>query len=412
MSSEVGTVIFLPALLGVALIGGLAHAAGGAADAVAERQRRRMDAAARLSRAQAAYAALERRAAAARAQYGDAIKPLAPPAEARLSTKNPAQADRAVAELDAAVARGEQHLRQEMAAARTASLLETLLRSMPSAEAASSRVSPGAPQPGHSGQQEQLSVVAESVTRVLSRLETVVPEQTAQEITTRAGQILQVTSMARAELLLDDLRLQVQRANELVAARQGQLDALHTRLDGYAGENVDAARAILHAAADDPDPNWPGLARAVDDAIQRTVASALSDYVGRALHEALGEIGCEVEEEFDTVLVREGLAHVRRPGWDDLAVRVRLRPADQALHFNVVRPRDADAELDPAAEGDWCSAFDALLPVLARKGIELRVDMRAEIGKGAVQQVDPARYPFPRTQRRADHRQAREKGRT
>jgi hypothetical protein len=85
--------------------------------------------------------------------------------------------------------------------------------------------------------------------------------------------------MARAELLLGDLRLQIQRANELVAARQRQLDALYTRLDGYAGENVDAAHAILHAAADDPDPDWPGLARAVDDAIQRTVASALSDYV-------------------------------------------------------------------------------------------------------------------------------------
>ena len=177
------------------------------------------------------------------------------------------------------------------------------------------------------------------------------------------------------------------------------------------GDNVDAARATLHAAANDPDPDWPGLARAVDDAIQRTVATALNDYVVRAVHESLGEIGCEVEEEFDTVLVRDGMAHVRRPGWDDLAVRVRLRAADQALHFNVVRPRDADAELDPAAERDWCSAFDALLPVLARKGIELRVNMRAEIGKGAIQRVDPARYPFLRTQRQAGRWQARERER-
>jgi hypothetical protein len=413
VSSEVGAVIFLPALLGVAIVGGLAYAAGSAADAVAERQRRRIDAAARLSRAQADYAALQRRVAAARDQYGDRINAIIPPPEAQLATKNPAHVQQAVAALSAATESGEQQLRQQMATARTASLLESLLKSMPSAAPSCERASPGSPRPNDSSRQ-RLAVVAESVTRILGRLETAVPAATAQEFDMRAGQILAVASPVRAELLLDDLRVLVQRANERVAARRKQLDALHARLSGYAGESIDAARALLHSAADDPDPDWPGLARAVDEAIEQTVAAALNDYAVRALHESLAEVGCEVEEEFDTVLVRDGMAHVRRPGWNDLAVRVRLRPEDQALHFNVVRPRDTAAELDPAAESDWCTAFDALLPALARKGVELRVNMRAEIGSGRVQQVDPLRYPFQRrqqSQRRADDWQARERGR-
>ena len=370
----------------------------------------RVAAADRLSRAYADHAALQRRVSAAQNQYGDRISAMAGLDEASLVGRSTAQASRLAAEIDAAVSAGERQLRQEMAAARTSVLVENLSRSMPQ-EVPDWPASPVGPrQPACDSRRARLAVVAESVTRILGRLETAAPEPVTEELTARASQVLEVTSATRAELLLNDLRVLVQRANERVAARRGRLDALHARLGGYAGEEIDAAHGLLYAAVDDPDPDWPGLARAVDQAIERTVAAVLNDYAVRALHESLAEVGCEVQEEFDTLLVRDGIAHVRRPGWGDLAVRVRLRPKDQSLYFNVVRPRDADAEIDPGAERDWCSAFDALLPALAEKGIDLRVNMRAE--NGGVQQIDPARYPFPRSNWRqwsADARREREK---
>ena len=73
MSSEVGGVIFLPALIGIGLLVGMGAVVDGAADAVADRQRERLAAADRLSQARAEYEALRRRIDAARFQYGDRV---------------------------------------------------------------------------------------------------------------------------------------------------------------------------------------------------------------------------------------------------------------------------------------------------------------------------------------------------
>ena len=397
MSSEVGGVIFLPALIGIGLLIGAGALVDGAANAVADRQRERLAAADRLSQVRAEYEAFRRRIAAARSQYGDRISGLPPLAHAVYSGKNPARAATAVAEIAARLQVGESQLRGELAAARTAAAVAGVLALLSDTTAGQGRP-PGTPrQPRAKGKQPDPTVV-ESVSRILGRLETAVPAPTVDMLVRRAEQLLSVPPSARAQLLLDDLRVQVQQANAEVAAKQKRAAALAARLSGYDGPEIDQARLRLCLAVDDPEPNWPGLAQMTTQAVERTFASALREYAARALRESLAEIGCEAEEEFETLLVRDGIAHVRRPGWDDLAVRVRLRPEDQAFHFNVIRPNDVEAKIDEGAETDWCSAFDSLLAILAGKGVEFRVDERSSIGDGTVQHVDPARYPFPRKQ--------------
>jgi hypothetical protein len=106
-----------------------------------------------------------------------------------------------------------------------------------------------------------------------------------------------------------------------------------------------------------------------------------------------------VQEGFDVLLARDGLAHVTREGWEDLAVRVRSRPEENKAHFNMVAPRDGSATIDPSVEEQWCQAFDQLLPALAERGIEVHVEERSVPGEAEAQQVEPARFPFERRQR-------------
>jgi hypothetical protein len=251
--------------------------------------------------------------------------------------------------------------------------------------------------------QQQPAELGESLRRVLARLDLGAGADVVRQLEKWATQALAAPSPAAARLLLDDLRYSVEKANREVTTRRTRLADLAARMRSYTGPHVDDALGLIAAAADDPDPDWPGLGAAVTSAIERTRAEAVRDYTLWAVRDSLQEIGCEVQEGFDVLLAREGMAHVTREGWEDLAVRVRSRPEENTAHFNMVAPRDGSAEIEPSVEEQWCTAFDQLLPALAERGIEVHVEERSEPGEAQAQQIEPARFPFER--RRRDRRE-------
>jgi hypothetical protein len=364
---------------GAAMLGaGLLRAGGGMANAVAARQQRRIEAAAREERARIEFDAVRHRVEDARRTFGDLISP--PP-------------DIAPGDLPAATAFCERRLREELAAAGTAALVAGLAQSLGQLRQPAAPAGPVAPGPGGAPDPRG---VAETVRRVLGRLDSAVPESVRAQVHARASHALAATP-GQAASLVDDLRAGIQQANDDLANRRARLADLHQLLDRHTGEQIDQARRLLYGAADDPDPDWPALELAVEAAIAEVVAAAVERYTATALREALAGIGCEVEEDFDTLLVDAGMAHVRRPEWNGLAVRVRRQPREAgtgaALRLSLIGARGAPG-LDEDTERGWCGTVDTLLPALRELGVETAVRERSEIGAGHVQLVDPARFPF------------------
>jgi hypothetical protein len=399
MSSGVELLVFPIGLLAMAAV----RAGGSAVNAAAARQQRRIEARARADRALVEYDVLRGRVEEARQRFGSAITPMPELDRRGLDSTDAETAGIALRRLTDLVAGADARLRQEAAYAGTAALLAGLeaglrtaaggldaaagARSAASAPAAPDRRSP-----------------AETVRRVFERLDPTVTPAIRIELESRAANVL-TAAPGRATLLADDLRDGVQQANDAVAVRRARLVDLHERLDrhsrhavqaGPGRDALDGARRLLLAAGDDPDPDWPSLTAAVDQAVDRTVAAALRAYAATSVREALQEVGCEVEEDFDVLLVEDGVAHLRRPGWTDLAVRVRQADAEsgQSLRFSLVAPKDTAVSLDAGTETRWCDTVDELLPALSSRGLGADVVERSKAGEGYVQPVERARFPF------------------
>jgi hypothetical protein len=385
---------------------GVGALAGAAGDRLAERQSRGWAAADRLARAVAAHGLLRDQVERGRAEFGERITAVpmlgtVPSVGAHLD-----RAEEWAAHVDATLAAADARFRHEMAAARAgrimadvAAPLDRLPRPTPT---------PGRPQraaaPAPSVQ------VAESLERVLSRMDGGVPPKLAAVLQSRAADALKARTETTQLRLLDDLRYSIDQANEQSGRRRAALTELAGRLAGFSGPAIDAVQAAISAAAVDPEPDLDGLARAVDAAITATLAPMVRDYTRQALRSSLEEIGCVVEEDFEVALGRDGLAHLHRDGWDDLAVRVRSRADENAYYFNLIAPADAEATDAAGVEHQWCSAVDRLLPVLSAHGLQVTTTHRSEEGDPQVQTVDPARFPFDR-RRRDDRRRSEARGR-
>ncbi|MCU7730049.1 hypothetical protein ODJ79_40580 [Actinoplanes sp. KI2] len=410
MSAEVGVVFALPAVAAVGLtVGagfllarGVGALAGAAGDRLAERQSRGWAAADRLARAVGEYSILQDQIERGRAEFGDRITAAPVLGEAPSVGAHLDRAEAWAGQVSEILAAADARFRRELAAARAgrimadvAAVLDRLPKPTPT---------PGRPQqaatPAPSRQ------VAESLERVLSRMDGGVPPELAATLQRRAADALKARTETNQLRLLDDLRYSVDQANQDVRRRRTALTELAGRLAGFTGPAVEEAQAMILAAAADPDPDLDGLAQAVEAAITATLAPMVRDYTRQALRDALEEVGCAVEEGFDVALGRDGLAHLHRDGWDDLAVRVRSRPGpENAYYFNMVAPADAHDSDVAEVEQQWCSAVDRLVPALAAHGVRVTTTHRSEEGEAQVQPVDPARFPFER-RRRDDRRRS------
>ena len=404
-----------PAIVGVGLVAGAGYLAargvgvlaGAAGDRLAARQTRGWAVADRIARIVADHRLLQDQIQRGRTQFTGMIS--APPVlgEVPGGALDLARGEQWAAQAEAMLAAAESRFRTEMAAARTRWVMNEVA-------AALDRLPKPAPVPGRpqaaAAIPEPSARVAESLQRVLARMDGGVPPGQAKVLQKRAADALTAASEATRLRLLDDLRFSVDRANEQVRRRHATLRELTARLAGYAGPAVDGALAAISAAGADPEPDLPALSQTVDAAVAATLAPMVRDYTRQALRESLEEIGCTVEEDFDTALGVNGLAHLRRDGWDDLAVRVRSRGEENAYYFNMVAPAGAVADDVAAAEHQWCSAVDRLLPALEAHGIQVSTTHRSEEGDPHVQHVDPARFPFER-RRRDDRRREDDKRR-
>jgi hypothetical protein len=405
MSSGAGVVLLLPVALAGLAIGGVAYGAARgtilAADGIAAHQQRRYEARCHLERAEIDFSALAQRVDDARQRYGKAaISPLPDPLTQIRTGDN--SADTPVALMRQAIVAGEAQLREELAAAGVGVLVSALSAEIDALKAAYVQ-KPVRPRPGRSRASLEKPLpppTTQDVERILRRLESAVSAKERDDLLHRAALLLTAPS-GQIPALLRNLAIGVTRANATLAERRSRLEQLHTRLDLLGGAAVDDARCRLYESTDDPYPDWPGLTAAVESAIRQAIAEAMQtdavqEFTAAALRESLQEIGCEVEADFDVLLVQEGVAHLRHRDWESVAVRVR-RSADaesnETLHFNLIADAGA-GDLADGTEQQWCTALDQLLVVLGHNGLVAEVTDRTQIGHGQIQRVASERFPF------------------
>ena len=135
--------------------------------------------------------------------------------------------------------------------------------------------------------------------------------------------------------------------------------------------------------------------------IQKRVESVHKHSVQEAsalvLQQSLKDLGYQVEEVSSTLFVEGGVVHFRRQGWDDYMVKMRVDPQAGTTNFNVIRAVEKAGNersvLDHLAEDRWCAEFPALLQALDVRGVHLNVTRRLEAGELPVQLVQKNKLP-------------------
>lgn len=232
--------------------------------------------------------------------------------------------------------------------------------------------------------------------------------------------VRRIVGRLRDDVLPQD-REQVDRSLDLFAAatstderRRWEVELRHAVDEANRGaaaldEEVDRARQLLadlRASTAEPPPDLDAalsavvarrarlsevLVAAVREVVTAAMAVADTSFVSAAVADSLLELGYELGPAFDSALVEDGVAHVRRrdPRWSDHGVRVRLDGDGGGLLFHVVRASDAEASAtrDVELEEEWCADLPGLLDGLSTHGVDLQIRTRAAPGELAVAPV-------------------------
>lgn len=184
------------------------------------------------------------------------------------------------------------------------------------------------------------------VARVLERLELEPDAPLPPVLEALARQVVTAPSSARADALVTELRLQVQRHNQ---ERAGAAER----------QQLQEAAAVV-------------------------------------LEQSLRDLGYAVEEIEETLFIEGGIAHFQKPEWGDYFVRLRIDPKRNAMNFNVVRAGTVGVDRkgeDRRAEERWCAAFPKLFETLKARGIPIAVTRLLQAGEAPVQVVDAGSLP-------------------
>lgn len=263
---------------------------------------------------------------------------------------------------------------------------------------------------------DQAQAMQERAKRLLERLHLEDGDPIPAHLDALGQALVLAPSLARAETLSAELRLQIQQHNDRAALQRA--DAAEAQ--GYLVALEDTLPADLRDLLEGVVMGAPLLPEARALALQIQIARQASDKLleeqaaAQVLEASLRDLGYEVDGVEDTLFVEGGVAHFQRHGWGEYFVRMRVGVQDKTVNFNVVRARGAQESaerkrLDYLAEDRWCSEFPKLLETLAARGLQLEVQRLLGAGELPVQAVDPASVPATADDtRRKDTTQLRE----
>jgi hypothetical protein len=346
-----------------------------------------------LRAAERRYEAVRERARAQRQTWGDSI---AIPAEleSHHALTELTQVNGARSQREQRIAEVERRLNDQVVAARIATFREGIAGANKQATEAISAASVlSAPRPAEAQANDETDETAETLSRVLSKLDADAGDQAVTKIHDAADLVRRSTSAAPREQGIGALRLLVQKANQEareMRARAHALDELEQRLDGYRGPDAAAARELIVAAREDSAKAPPSLSEVVDSAAAKEERALEAEYVAKELRAALEDLGYEVGPDFETTLNEQGYTRFMRSAWPGYAVQVRTGGKPPRLNFNVVRgdaERSDQAARDQEVEKEFCDRQGEIVDHLARAGIATERIRVVEPGSRSLQVV-------------------------
>jgi hypothetical protein len=225
------------------------------------------------------------------------------------------------------------------------------------------------------------------VMRVLGRLNGTVPEPHRRDMERLAAEIVQMADSGRAAALASELRLRVQRANENAEAKARDIaraTAAREGLRGLDGDDVTAVISELNDVERGQSPLTEALLLRAQQVEQAARARADRNYAADVIREELARLGYEVEEDFASLFVSGGEAHIRKPQLPDYRVVMQLDSAAARMDVRLTRlgrpgePLSQEQRLrDGQTEESWCRDFAELRKAVERRKVASRVLRRA-----------------------------------
>ena len=262
------------------------------------------------------------------------------------------------------------------------------LRARASSQAAASREADG-----------DLRRWAEEVSRALETLTAEVSSQDRAAIEQRAREMVESPRASRGRALLDQLRLDIQRANAAGRARQRRVEQAaewRRRLSGLEGpEVVELDRELRQVAGGQAVPP-PDMEQKVEEVVARATESTRAHALG-VITEELENLGYVVEVDLETASARGSEMLLRKPEMEEYHVALQAEAGAALLHTSVVRETG-----DPGLDGNedresrdrqmeriWLQDFAAALAAAERRGVRGRAVERVEPGRVPVRTMAP-----------------------
>jgi hypothetical protein len=230
--------------------------------------------------------------------------------------------------------------------------------------------------------------VPSDLERVLGRLAAEVPALQRAEIYALAER--RADDPFAIEARLADVRRRVQESNQAARRWPEEEEALHLLLlqvRAFNGPASDEWENLLQAALDERTPLAPNRRAAVEAFVLAEAAAEERRHVQRAVEEALGGLGYEVGDRFETLFVEGGSVFVQRPSWGEYYVRWRVDGEGGEANTNVVRlPGATDgssvdrARRDREIEEAWCDDAARLGEALIERGVQARLTRATPAG--------------------------------
>jgi hypothetical protein len=229
-------------------------------------------------------------------------------------------------------------------------------------------------------------VTAAAVAADLQRIDDDVFGEARSQLEDQARLVLDTDDPARAEMLSDQLRYDIQQANARAAVEVRDVERAVELLadlpqDGETAALADELEGVIRRQRS----LRSGVAEEVADVRRRAAATADRAFAAATLQDVLDELGYEVQTGFATVATADGVAYFQHPEWPGYGVRWRLAGDPSAMGFSVVDIDAGDGTSSTRAtevEEAWCQRMPELIGALRTKGVRFSLQ-RAE-GAGAL----------------------------
>lgn len=220
-----------------------------------------------------------------------------------------------------------------------------------------------------------------------------VPDQVRKQVEELAVSCLAEEAPERCLLLVNDLKVRVDRANRTVRAEHkrladqriadaGRAQAAHARLSELGAPARGELNDNLYAVIDGERPFDANLETKVTTAIRAAEQARATDI----LKEALSELGYVVGEDFETAFT-DGGGFFQKPEWGDYHCRLTMDAERERATVFMVRaegetatPIGQSSERDREMEATWCAELPALLDRLGEKNLVMDLHRRMEPG--------------------------------